>query len=155
MKRLLVLVLVAACSSGSAKVASGVSKADYLKKAEAVCAKANKEQNALKTPTEVKALAPYVSKVVAIADEASAGISALEAPKADKEEIDAKVLAPLKAQLVLGHDYADKVAAAAKADDQGALVQLLTHPPTDTKADLVWMKRYGFKECVDAADTST
>lgn len=155
MKRLAVLLLVTACSGGGSSVAAGgVSKADYLAKAEAICATANKDQAALTTPTAVDGLAPYVSRIVAIADKATAGISALEAPKADKDELEARVLAPLRAQLVVGHSYSDKVAAAAKDKDNAALIALLGNPPTQTKADLRWMKKYGFKECVESADTS-
>ena len=40
-------------------------------------------------------------------------------------------------------------------EDQQALVGLLSNPPTDTTADLPWMKSYGFNECVKAADTSS
>lgn len=153
MKRLAVLVLVAACSGGGGP-SGGISKADYLRQAEVICAKANQQQSALKTPTAVEALAPYVAQVVAIADEAATALAALEAPKADQSDLTAKVLTPLKEQLVVGHAYADQVAVAAKARDNAALVQLLGNPPTKTRADLRWMKDYGFKDCVEAADTS-
>ena len=155
MKRLAVLLLLTACSSGStAPPVGGVSKADYVKQAEAVCAVANKDQNALVTPTSVDGLAPYVSRIVAIAEKATTELKAIEAPKADQADLQEKVLGPLSAQLVVGQAYADKVAAAAKTKDNAALVQLLTNAPTQTKADLRWMKGYGFKECVEAADTS-
>lgn len=156
MKRLALLLpiaLVASCS-GSSSSASGVSKPDYIKQAEVICAKANVDQKALEKPTAFEALGPYVAKVVAIANTATSALAALEAPKADSKELDVKVLQPLKQQLVTAHEYSDKVARATKDNDQIALVKLLSSPPTDTKADLRWMKGYGFKECVEAADTS-
>jgi hypothetical protein len=154
-KHLAVLVLVTACSSGGTTVQTGgVSRADYLTRAEAICTTANTAQSVLKTPTAVDALAPYVTRIVAIADKAATDLSALEPPKADKKALEEKVLTPLREQLVIGHDYAGKVAVAAGKKDNAALVQLLGNPPTKTKADLRWMKDYGFKECVDAADTS-
>jgi hypothetical protein len=44
--------------------------------------------------------------------------------------------------------------AVAKKDDT-ALGRLITNPPTGSKADLDWMRSYGFKQCVDAADTGS
>lgn len=155
MKRVAVLLLVAACGGGSGgAVATGVSKADYLKAAEVICTKTNTEQKALKTPTAVEELAPYVARIVAIADEATTSLQALTPPSGDVAALTQKVFTPLREQLVAGHAYADQVAVAAKAKDNKALVTLLSNPPTKTKADLRWMKDYGFKECVDAADTS-
>lgn len=154
MKRLAVILLLTACSGGTSTDAGGVSKEDYLAKTEAVCATANKDQDALDRPTTVDALAPYVTRIVAIAERATTDLKAIESPKADQAALQEKVIGPLEAQLVVGQAYADKVAAAAKAKDNAALVQLLSNAPTQTKADLRWMKSYGFKECVEAADTA-
>lgn len=150
------LALLTACSGGGTATASGgVSKADYLSRAEAICTRANAEQANLTTPTAVSELAPYVRRVVALADQATRQIADLEAPKADRSAIESKVLRPLAGQLVERHAYADKVSAAAKAGDQTALVTLLGSPPTGSRADLAWMKGYGFVACVKAADTSS
>lgn len=152
MKRLAVLLLaVSACSGGTS---TGVSKADYLARAEAICAQANRSQDGLATPTAVDALAPYVARIVAIADQAATELRALAVPEADRSDLEVNVLTPLEEQLEVGHDYADEVAAAAKARDNAELVRLLGDPPTRTRADLRWMKAYGFKECVESADTS-
>lgn len=147
------VLLLTACGGGSADVGS-ISKADYIAQAEAICMKANTEQAALTTPTAINALAPYVSRIVAIADEATTSLQKLEVPKADAADLQKKVLSPLQAQLSAGHTYADEVTKAAKASDTTALVKLLSNPPTKTTADLPWMKDYGFDECVKAADTS-
>jgi hypothetical protein len=152
-KRALVLLLATACSGGPATVATGPSKADYVRDAEKICAEANAKQKALTTPTSLPALAPYVSRVVAIADEATTKLAALSPPDKDKAELQAKVLGPLESQLKDGHAYADKVAAASKANDTKRLGELLTNAPTATRADLRFMKSYGFTACIDAADT--
>ena len=149
------LALIAACSGGATVAPGGVSKADYLSRAEAICTRINAEQANLTTPTAVNELAPYVDKIVALADRATRQITVLEAPKADRAALQSKVMRPLASQLAEGHAYADQVSAAAKAGDQTALVQLLASQPTGSKADLAWMKGYGFVECVKAADTSS
>lgn len=149
---LLVLpLLLAGCGGDDGKGA----KAAYVKQAESICATANAEQKALSTPTAVAQLAPYVAKVVAIADRATTALRALEPPAKDAKDLDAKVINPLKEQVAVGKRYAAQVAAADKAKNQPALLRLLGNPPNETKADLRWMKGYGFSACIDAADTTS
>jgi hypothetical protein len=148
---LLVLpLLVVSCGGDDGKD----EKAAFIAKAESICAKANADQKALSTPTAVAQLAPYVAKVVAIADQATTALLALDLPDKDAKDIDAKVITPLKDQVAVGKRYAAQVAAADKAKNQSELLRLLGNPPTETKADLRWMKSYGFKACIDAADTT-
>lgn len=154
MKRALVLLLAVTACGGGSTPASGPTKADFLRDAEKICADANAKQKALTTPTSLPALSPYVSKVVAIAGEATTALSALTPPAKDKAELQQKVFGPLQSQLKDGRVYADKVAAASKAGDVKALGNLLTNAPTATRADLRYMKAYGFTECIEAADTS-
>ncbi|MGB8652478.1 MAG: hypothetical protein WCD35_17660 [Mycobacteriales bacterium] len=145
-----VLVLLAACGGGG-----GAKKADYLKKAEAICSKANTDQDALTSPTAVADIPPYIDKVLALADQATSDLKALEVPKGDKAELDKRFLVPLSKQVEEGRTFGEKVTAAAKTKDNATLTKLISHPPLATKADLTWMKRYGFKECVKAADTES
>lgn len=154
MKRLCLLVLLALLTGCGGGEDNAKAKADFLKQAEAICAKAVADQKALTTPTAVPQLPPYVTSVVAIADEATKKLRALSLPDKDKKDLEAKVLNPLQEQLVAGHAYATKVSAAARANNQRELITLLGNPPTQTKADLRWMKSYGFSACVEAADTS-
>ena len=148
------LVLVAACS-GKSSTSGGVSKADYLRQAEAICTKSAADQKALKTPTAVADLAPYVAKVVALADTTALAVDALEPPKADKSDLESKLLTPLKAELVEAHTYSAKVAAAQKRHDEAALVELLSKRPAMPPAVLTWMRSYGFSSCVTLLDTSS
>lgn len=144
-------VLLAACGGDDGKEA----RAAFVKQAESICANANTEQKALSTPTAVAQLSPYVAKVVAIADRATTALLALEPPDKDAKDLEAKLLNPLKEQVAVGKAYAAKVAAADRAKNQAELIRLLGNPPTETKADLRWMKSYGFKACIDAADTTS
>lgn len=147
------LLAVAACSGGSS--GSAADKTAYLNKAEAICSKANTDQKALKKPASVSELSPYVDAIVRIADVSTTALLKLTPPSGDKAALDQHVFDPLHGQLVKLRDYADKVRAAARSKDQIALVKLLSDPPNKTAADLDWMRKYGFRACVDAADTSS
>jgi hypothetical protein len=155
MRRALILValLAAACGGGSATSANP--RAAYLGKAEAVCAKANDALAAAKKtqPASIAAVPPYVHKLVDIAKTNVDELGALTPPPKDKADLDAKVLSPLRAQVTDGTAYAAQVDAAAAKKDSAALTQLVFNPPTKTRADVAWMKTYGFSACVKAADT--
>ena len=155
MKRALVVLLLIAACGGSSGTKSGSDKAAYLAKAEAICTTSNSDLAVAKKalPADTAAVPPYVHKLVDIARKDVTDLSALTPPKADAAAIDAKVIAPLKAQLADGDAYAGKVDAAAAAKDNAKLTDLVLHPPTKTRADVAFMKTYGFKACVKAADT--
>jgi hypothetical protein len=144
------LLLVAGCGGGSTP-ASPEKKA-YIARAEAICAKANADTKALTNPQAASDLAPYVAKVVVIADAALKAIDGLTPPAADKPALDKHVFTPLAAQVIEAHAYAAKVAAADKVHDEAALTHLTLNAPTGSKADLKWMRSYGFSACVDAAN---
>ena len=146
----IVLSLLAAPPKANAAL-----KKAYVDEAEVICAKANADQKALTTPTGVAAFAPYVTKVVAIAEQATTGVAALTPPPADKAELQAKFLGPLQEQLRDAQTFAADIEAATKGNDQAALLRLAGNPPTKTRADLTFMEGYGFDACVQAADTSS
>jgi hypothetical protein len=153
-RALVVLFLVAACggSSGGSKADT---KASYVAKAEAVCAKANTQLADAKktTPTAVAGIPPYVHKLLDIARSTLSDLTALSPPSKDAVDVKAKLLDPLGQQLADGTSFAAAVDAAAKSGDNAKLTQLVFNPPTKTRVDLAWMRSYGFKACVTAADT--
>jgi hypothetical protein len=146
------LLAVTACSGGDESKASD--KDAYLVAAEKICAKANADQKALKTPTGASGLSSYVDSIVAIAEESTTALSKLTPPEDDKAGLDEHVLVPLQGQLEKAKQYAVDVKAASAKNDNVALIKLFSDPPNKTVADLSWMRSYGFRECVDAADTS-
>src|SRR3954471_2983074 len=157
MKRALVLILlVAACggSSGAGR-GSGDPKADYLAKAEAICAKANTQIDAAKknTPSGTDGVPAYVHKLLDLAKQTLDDLTVLSPPSGDAAEVKAKLLDPLTQQYADGQTFAGKVDEAAAKNDTATLTQLVFNPPTKTRADIAWMKSYGFKACVTAADT--
>lgn len=142
------LVLVVACGGSS-----GPSKADYIARAEAICKKANADVKALPFPTSTAAISDYAAKIVAVADETTTALGKLDQPAADKDDLEKKVLAPLRTQVSEGKEFAAKIKAAVDANDQKTLQQLVAKPPVGTEADLDWMRTYGFTQCVDTAKT--
>ncbi|MDT7569885.1 MAG: hypothetical protein QOE05_59 [Actinomycetota bacterium] len=155
MKRALVLLLLVTACGGSSGGDSGNPKADYLKKAEAVCAQANTEIAAAKknTPAGIAEVPPYVHKLLDLAKQTLEDLSLLTPPADDAVQVKAKLLDPLGQQLADARTFATKVDAAAAKNDSATLTQLVFNPPTKTRVDIAWMKSYGFKACVTAADT--
>jgi len=161
------LLLVSACSGGSSPEGSSSQgsssgspssgrpdKSTYLAQAEELCAQGVAQQKKLVAPTAIGDFAPYVQQLVQVAATTTRGLTALTPPDADAAQLRAKVLDPLQAQLRLAQTFADEVQAATKGNDQAALGRLALNPPTKAKADLAFMRSYGFSTCVDAADTS-
>ena len=144
------LVLLAACGGGG-----GAKKSDYVSKAESICSKANDEQDKLTEPAAIGDVVPYIQQIVDIAEKATKDLVALEEPKDDKADLEKKFLDPLAKQIDEGKEFKDQVAKAVDDKDSATLQQLISDPPTQTEADLTWMKSYGFKDCVTAADTDS
>ena len=153
---LIVILGLAGCGGSSGNGGGSGPKAAYLTRAEAACTKANTDLAALKKapPASVAEVPPYVHKIVDVARGTVTQLSALSLPPADAAALKSKLLDPLGVQLQAGDAYAAKVDAAAKSKDQAGLLQLVTHPPTQTRVDLAFLKSYGFKACVQAADTA-
>ena len=147
------LIAVTACS-GTSSGALQKARSAYLQQAEAVCQKGNDEQKTLKKPASATELSPFVDAVVRLADETTTAMLKLSPPKQDRAGLDQHVFTPLHTQLTALRAYADQVRAAASKHDSIALTKLLSDPPNKTAADLDWMRSYGFRQCVDLADTS-
>ena len=148
------LVLLSACTSNKDQLSQGLSKAEYLTKAEAICTRLNNEVHGLTLPSTVAAVPAFVEKTLQIAEVATGEIEKLTPPAADKAEIKAKVLDPLDGQVSVGKAFLVKVKAAVAKNDTAEVGRLIANPPTGSKADLAWMRSYGFKQCVDAANTA-
>lgn len=150
-----VLVLLAATACGRGDDPGTDARQAYLEQAEAICAKANQAEAAEQSPTDAEGIPVYVRRLVTIAGDAAAELAALEPPEADSAELDAKVIRPLQEQLQLGRDYAEQVEETAASGDPAAVLTLLGSAPTQLRADLGFMREYGFAACVDAVDPSS
>ena len=153
MKRVAIVlpfVLVAACGGGSS---SGSSKSDYVAKAEAICKDTNAKTKAFTLPSDPAGFQKLVEKSIALAESTLDALKKLDPPSGDKHDIQNKVITPLEDQLAQGKAYLKEVRTAVAKKDQNAIGRLLQNPPRQHKADLDFMKSYGFKECVDTAKT--
>ncbi len=146
----LTAVLLAGCGGGGGGAAGGgLSKADYVGRAGAICKDAAAKRDATALPTDLTGLSPYVSTLVGIVRDASTRLSALEPPKADAAQLRAKFTEPLAAQVKVGEDYAARVQAAGK--DSAKLQQLLAQRPGKGAIDTQFLTAYGLDSCVKAA----
>lgn len=143
------LLLVAACGHAP----QGPSRKDFVARAEKVCGDANTQFGALAAPTSAPGVLTYVERLVQVADGATQRLEQLPAPHADAAAVRAKMMVPLRSQVTEGRAFTTQVRTAVQRRDQAALAKLVAHPPTPTKADLAWMRAYGFRQCVTMADT--
>lgn len=153
MRRALILPVMVVMAGCGGSPGSGA-KTTYLAKAEAICAKAIAERDAVAAPAKAADFQPYVHSLVDIASRTATMVGALTPPKADAPALQAKVLGPLQEQLRDGQAYAAKVDAATTSHNTLALLTLAGNPPKTTRADLAYMRGYGFKACAKAADTA-
>lgn len=155
MRSALVLVpalLLTACGGGGDSAYAQQKKA-YLAKANAVCAKGVQARKAAGTPSSVVAIPGYVQSVVLQAADLVAELDALDPPPRDAQEIQNKVILPLRRQVAEGQDYAKKVRQAA-AKDPNSVLALLGQAPTQVQADVGFLKSYGLTTCAQAVDVS-
>jgi hypothetical protein len=133
------LVLVAAsCGGGGGRL----SKADYAKKADAICAKYNQKINALGTPKSLADIGPFADKALALERKGNQELRDLEPPK-DEEKTAGRWTA-------LNDSVAGAVAdlsAAAKKNDRAAIQAALRRGQAANKQANVLAKQLGAKVC--------
>ena len=147
MKRMLVgaaaVAVLAACGGGG-----GMTKADYVQQANAVCRDAAKQVAALRIPgrADIEAMPKAAANVVAVQRKAVDRLRAIKAPKPDRAEI-AKWIALVDQTI----DQADVSAKAQKDDDIPRAITANTNGTAlDLRADEI-ARRYGLRMCVEAA----
>src|SRR5918911_5542541 len=81
---LLITGLVAGCGGGSGRL----SKEEYAKRADAICAKYNAKLKALARPTSIGALPAYVDRALPLARKGDDELRALKPPKDEEKTAD-------------------------------------------------------------------
>jgi hypothetical protein len=120
---LAVCLVLAACGSGS----KGLSKEEYAKRADTICARFSQETRALGGASNLKELARLANKTLPVLDKAIADLRKLEPPK-EEQQLAARWLASLDA---LRTDVV-RIRDRARANDLGGVGALV---PAATKHD--------------------
>lgn len=155
MKPLRLAIACAVCVLGlSACGSSGTSKADYVKQADAICAKGDAQIKAVPMPlltgapaTILKNLGTYVDRVLPVAQHVIGQLKALKQPSADKAVLQRYYAALDDAVARLGKLSVAAHQGDAKAVQSGA--QALNSAQPDTLA-----RQYGFKRCGGTGGTT-
>lgn len=137
------MVLLAACGGGG-----GMTKADYVKRANATCADAAKQLAALHLPEadDVTSMPKAAASIVALERKALDRLRSIHPPRADRAEI-AKWIALVDQTI----DQAETSAASQRDGDiQRAVTANVNGAALDRRADQL-ARAYGLKRCVHAA----
>lgn len=138
--------LLAACGGGED------AQAAFVTDANAVCADASTQRDALEAPSAAADFAPYADGLVEIAEEAQTELAALELPEADAEQLRTRVLEPFADVVDEGRAFAADVRAA--GEDQAELLPLLAQVPDAGEVDLEYLRSYGLETCADVIDVT-
>jgi hypothetical protein len=128
-----VLVLLAVTACGSGGDSARLSKPEFQSQANAICAKYQKQLNALKTPTSIDEIPDLVDQALAILNKEIDEISKLNPPEELQSQFDQMLAESDKTKAA-----ADDLSAAAKSGDQAAVQKALEEGnAASTKADQI------------------
>ena len=126
-----VLVLAASGCGGGGGGGDRLSKADFQSQANSICAKYQKQLDALKTPTNLDEIPDLVDQALAILNKEVDEISKLNPPEELQSQFDQMLAESDKTK-----EAADDLSAAAKSGDQAAVQKALQEGNTaSSKAD--------------------
>ena len=103
---LLAVAALALAGCGGSSSGGRLSEAEFVKKADAVCAKYKKKINALPQPSSLSGVAGYAQKAIDLTKQGRAELRALK-PPSDLADTNAKWLANLDQTLVLAGELRD------------------------------------------------
>jgi len=136
----LVLLFAAACGGGGGD--TRLSREEFESQANAICAKYQKQLNAVGAPSSVDEIPDFVEQALAILNKEIAEIGALNPPTDMQTDFDAMIEASNNTK-----DAADDLSAAAKAGDQAAVQKALDEGnAASKKADQI-ATQLGLSEC--------
>jgi hypothetical protein len=132
--------LAAAC--GGSGGSDRLTKEEYIKEADAICADANQQINALGEPQDLEQLAAMSEQAVTIAQQQLAKLRALVPPEEIEEQVN-RAYDLVEQQ----NGIAEEIAAAAKAGDAGKIQQLVDEAaPLEQEGDDI-AANIGLQEC--------
>ena len=111
-------LLVAACGGGGDS--ARLSKEEFQSQANAICAKYQKQLDALGSPTSLEELPDFVDQALGILDKEIAEVSALDPPEELQSDFDKMIAASNRTRAA-----ANDLSSAAKSGDQAAVQKAL------------------------------
>ena len=85
MRRIVLAVVIAGLAAGCGGGSDRLSRAEYAKRADAICTKYNAKLKALARPADISALPGYVDKALPLARKGDDELRALEPPKGEEQ----------------------------------------------------------------------
>jgi hypothetical protein len=132
------LLALAACGGGD----DGRAKAEWIAGADAICARVNSEIDALGEADTLAEIAEYAASVRPIAERQLTDLANLEAPKEDREAIQAML-----ALVAQGVEKTGQIEAAARRGDAEATFVLVDEIESLTKRANALAREYGLADC--------
>jgi predicted nucleic acid-binding Zn-ribbon protein len=135
-----VLLLSAGCGGGEDRL----STAEFQERVNAICAKYDKQVDAIGAPSSVEEIPAYVAKVLPIVEREVDEMKAVEPPEEDQEAFDA-MIGEAEGALEAGRDLSD----AAEENDQAAIEQALNEGNAASDRADEHARELGLTECVN------
>jgi hypothetical protein len=140
-------MLVLAGCGGDGDGGERLSKDEWIEQADAICAQANEDVEALEEPTALDEIAAFTDEASGISREALADLRALRPPEEDQATVD-EMLDLVEQQIEIGEQIGE-----AAADGDQAEVQRLAAEAEPIEAEANEQARaYGLADCGEDSD---
>jgi hypothetical protein len=136
------LLVAAGCGGGDR-----LSQAEFQEQGNAICARYEKQIEAIGTPNSLEEIPGYVDKALPIVEREIEELEDLKPPEDDQEAFD-EMLAEAKKTLAAGRD----LGAAAEQDDQDAIEKALNEGNTASDRADAHAQDLGLEDCVDEGE---
>jgi hypothetical protein len=141
MRRVLFVAVLAAALAGCGD--SGVSKSDYIAKADKICTQFDRQLNALPKPADANELADFADKAVPISSKGIGQLKDLDKPSGGFGDQAGRMISGLEE----GTKLIQELAAAAKAQDIERIRAVGTRATARSKVFEREARAAGFKSC--------
>jgi hypothetical protein len=152
-KRALVLVAAAAalagCGGSGDESEEGLTKAEWIAKADAICKESFAAAKDIPQPTSPEQFDEYLAKVLAISRRFDPKFAALEAPEGDEETVQNLVRLNEEGTLLVAN-----LLDAVRAQDAAKVARIVQQGTANAREFGAAARAYGAKECAKAGDAA-
>jgi hypothetical protein len=141
------MLVLAGCGGDGGEGAEPLSKAEWIEQADAICAQADEDIEALGDPTTLDEVGELTDEASGISRDALADLRALRPPDEDEATVD-EMLDLVEQQIEIG----EQIGEAARSGDQAEVQRLVAEAePLEAEADEMG-RQYGLDDCADDSD---